>query len=102
MGAALTYARRYALFTLVGIAGEDDLDAPDSRTSPRHCERQWRCCADVPLQLRTNGNAAPRPECRMAFAQSPCHVKQRRCSPPHNQRPRGSSLMEELAGSDLS
>ena len=29
MGAALTYARRYALFTLVGIAGEDDLDCPD-------------------------------------------------------------------------
>ena len=28
-GEALTYARRYALFTLVGIAGEDDLDAPD-------------------------------------------------------------------------
>jgi len=36
MGAALTYARRYALFTLVGIAGEDDLDAPDliTATSP--------------------------------------------------------------------
>jgi hypothetical protein len=32
MGAALTYARRYALFTLVGIAGEDDLDAPDLGT----------------------------------------------------------------------
>ena len=29
MGTALTYARRYALFTLAGIAGEDDLDAPD-------------------------------------------------------------------------
>src|SRR5215471_3942541 len=29
MGAALTYARRYALFALVGITGEDDLDAPD-------------------------------------------------------------------------
>jgi ERF superfamily len=29
MGASLTYARRYALFTMVGIAGEDDLDAPD-------------------------------------------------------------------------
>jgi hypothetical protein len=29
MGAALTYARRYALFTMVGIAGDDDLDAPD-------------------------------------------------------------------------
>src|SRR5688500_3859 len=29
MGAALTYARRYSLFALVGIAGEDDLDALD-------------------------------------------------------------------------
>ena len=43
MGAALTYARRYALFTLVGIAGEDDIDAPISnplkpnhRSVPRH------------------------------------------------------------------
>jgi hypothetical protein len=34
MGAALTYARRYALFTLVGIAGEDDLDAPDLGVDP--------------------------------------------------------------------
>jgi hypothetical protein len=29
MGAALTYARRYCLFTVVGLAGEDDLDGPD-------------------------------------------------------------------------
>src|SRR5262249_44838878 len=29
MGAALTYARRYRRVRLVGIAGEDDLDAPD-------------------------------------------------------------------------
>ena len=34
MGAALTYARRYALFTLVGIAGEDDVDAPDLNAPP--------------------------------------------------------------------
>jgi hypothetical protein len=34
MGAALTYARRYALFTMVGIAGEDDLDAPDLNSEP--------------------------------------------------------------------
>jgi hypothetical protein len=34
VGAALTYARRYALFTLVGIAGEDDLDAPDLGAAP--------------------------------------------------------------------
>jgi len=35
MGAALTYARRYALFTLVGIAGEDDLDTPDLTGRPQ-------------------------------------------------------------------
>ncbi|MDH2349934.1 ERF family protein [Bradyrhizobium sp. SSUT112] len=34
MGAALTYARRYALFALVGITGEDDLDAPDAVAGP--------------------------------------------------------------------
>lgn len=34
MGAALTYARRYALIALVGIAGEDDLDAPDALAGP--------------------------------------------------------------------
>src|SRR5437762_4568582 len=38
MGAALTYARRYALFTLVGIAGEDDIDAPISVPTP-HLQR---------------------------------------------------------------
>jgi ERF superfamily/Putative HNHc nuclease len=41
MGAALTYARRYALFTLVGIAGEDDLDAPDLPT-PTAKPADWR------------------------------------------------------------
>ena len=35
MGAALTYARRYALFTMVGIAGEDDLDSPDMANVPK-------------------------------------------------------------------
>jgi ERF superfamily len=34
MGAALSYARRYALFALVGITGEDDLDAPDTLIEP--------------------------------------------------------------------
>jgi hypothetical protein len=44
MGAALTYARRYALFTLVGIAGEDDLDAPDLCDSllPSAVDRSFR------------------------------------------------------------
>ena len=40
LGAALTYARRYALFTLVGIAGEDDLDAPDLPTAGLSSEAQ--------------------------------------------------------------
>ena len=42
MGTALTYARRYALFTLVGIAGEDDVDAPDLKapaTDPSDADR---------------------------------------------------------------
>jgi len=50
MGAALTYARRYGLFTLVGIAGEDDMDAPDliAPTTPsRH--------ADVPAGGKAKG-----------------------------------------------
>jgi hypothetical protein len=38
MGTALTYARRYALFALVGIAGEDDLDAPNSILVPPSAE----------------------------------------------------------------
>lgn len=40
MGAALTYARRYALFALVGIAGEDDLDAPDALAGPLDAKPQ--------------------------------------------------------------
>ena len=40
LGAALTYARRYALFTLVGIAGEDDLDAPDLPAAVLSAEAQ--------------------------------------------------------------
>jgi hypothetical protein len=49
MGAALTYARRYALFALVGIVGEDDLDAPDLNvTGPAEAEK--------PLNRRTGSN----------------------------------------------
>jgi ERF superfamily len=60
MGAALTYARRYALFTLVGIAGEDDLDAPDlcdGSLSPSVVDRSFKP-TDGPSQMppRTQGN----------------------------------------------
>src|SRR5207253_1863859 len=52
MGAALTYARRYALFTLVGIAGEDDLDAPDLN---EHGERKPSPGADATQTERLSG-----------------------------------------------
>jgi hypothetical protein len=39
MGTALTYARRYALFALVGIAGEDDLAAPDVLIEPSQAKQ---------------------------------------------------------------
>jgi hypothetical protein len=52
VGAALTYARRYALFALVGIAGEDDLDAPDLGADPNPA-------AEAPRGSQWNGQAAP-------------------------------------------
>src|SRR3984885_1393086 len=67
MGAALTYARRYALFTLVGIAGEDDLDAPDlnaptvssSGLSESHSgkgsSRNGNVLADAEVAVRRSG-----------------------------------------------
>jgi ERF superfamily len=55
MGAALTYARRYALFTLAGIAGEDDLDAPDLSLSVAEARQPT-----LPNAARTNGSSRRR------------------------------------------
>jgi hypothetical protein len=64
MGAALTYARRYALFTLVGIAGEDDLDAPDlcdGPLSPSGAERSFKPNdGQARMPPRTPGNGYAR------------------------------------------
>jgi hypothetical protein len=66
MGAALTYARRYALFTLVGIAGEDDLDAPDLcveplSPSPSAVDRSLKPSDDqARMPARTPGNGRGR------------------------------------------
>jgi ERF superfamily len=64
---ALTYARRYALFTLVGIAGEDDLEpdlcesAPSARTSTSAANRVFNPLADQPrVPSRAPGNGRGR------------------------------------------
>ena len=66
MGAALTYARRYALFTMVGIAGEDDLDAPDiANDEPKGDKTVQPDLAPGPVPGRSSqsrtGNAATPP-----------------------------------------
>src|SRR3984893_11978580 len=73
MGAALTYARRYALFTLVGIAGEDDLDAPDlcapipatgaggSKSATHHGIHPPESTGDLQIPPRPYGNGRARP-----------------------------------------
>ena len=56
MGAALTYARRYALFTLVGIAGEDDLDAPDlTRLTGQRSQRPLATAGSAAVRLCRRG-----------------------------------------------
>jgi len=66
MGAALTYARRYALFTLVGIAGEDDLDASDLCDGPASSslsavDRSFKPTDDRPrMPARTPGDGHAR------------------------------------------
>ncbi len=57
MGAALTYARRYALFTLVGIAGEDDIDAPDLKALPPGGSKVEKPAPNNPGRL--NGRQGP-------------------------------------------
>jgi ERF superfamily len=78
MGAALTYARRYALFTLVGIAGEDDLDAPDLCAAPpttgvgataaagKSGAHPAATNADLRLPSRSHGNGRTRAAARAA------------------------------------
>jgi hypothetical protein len=85
LGAALTYARRYALFTLVGIAGEDDLDAPDlsSAGSPS--------AALGPLSDDAGGTQ------NLAFSQAaapPLQVSARRGRP---ERPKPTTLSPEAS-----
>src|SRR5215475_9992155 len=65
MGAALTYARRYALFTLVGIAGEDDPDAPDLCAAPPTTAAMTGTRSnDLRFPPRSDGNGGTRAAAR--------------------------------------
>jgi hypothetical protein len=66
MGAALTYARRYALFTLAGIAGEDDLDAPDLN-APEPPDRRTRKSLLNGKTTAGHGKNAGTPEAKQPF-----------------------------------
>jgi hypothetical protein len=63
MGAALTYARRYGLFTLVGLAGEDDLDAPElAATHPEEIPAEPAAAAPVRASASLGSEPAKEPE----------------------------------------
>jgi hypothetical protein len=73
MGAALTYARRYALFALVGIAGEDDLDAPEMPTdlpSPRRLNAIFEPRLKVHPRQRYTSRCCFRPMPRLSCGTS--------------------------------
>ena len=61
LGAALTYARRYALFTLVGIAGEDDMDAPDLAAPSSQAPLAERVSGNGTNGLNGNSDRSTRP-----------------------------------------
>jgi hypothetical protein len=98
MGAALTYARRYALFTLVGIAGEDDLDAPDLGAAPKPESDQrggsgkgvnghaFPSTASAAVGSRRGRGAAPAPAKPVLSPEASAALRDR--------------LLEELAGVD--
>src|SRR5262245_48666589 len=73
MGAALTYARRYALFTLVGIAGEDDIDAPDlsaEGTPPTELHGPVsQSNGQIPAAQRSPARDGKRPEVRSVLGE---------------------------------
>src|SRR5207302_77604 len=101
MGSALTYARRYALFTLVGIAGEDDLDAPDLNRAPTSDQPSRAHGHNPPgaqssarvnkapprASLRTEQSAGMRHKLHRKFvSRQPCLVCGRAPSEPHHLR----------------
>jgi hypothetical protein len=93
MGAALTYARRYALFTLVGIAGEDDLDAPDLIAPAPQTSVPSRDQARNGSPRPGNGHARP----ASRFGKVP-HKERLPVLDPHRSAAERDRLLTELEG----
>ena len=96
MGAALTYARRYGLFTLVGIAGEDDLDAPDLNVvNPGPVTAQMPVLANVAAGTRKphsgNGRAAG-----AGFQRTPTAATHRAILPPDESARLRQGMLAEI------
>jgi len=93
MGAALTYARRYALFTLVGIAGEDDLDAPDLITPSQKQDHTTRYTGSQ------NGKGSGQPSNGFDGRRSntPIHTRPRPALTPEQSAAQRDLLLAELA-----
>jgi ERF superfamily len=89
LGAALTYARRYALFTLVGIAGEDDLDAPDLLPAAGPSDSQ-----DNPLSSAQEADGLQGPSPPRAAARPLRQTLERRT---RFERPRPSTLSPDAS-----
>jgi ERF superfamily len=73
MGAALTYARRYALFTMVGIAGEDDLDAPPDVTDDAKAVDGAPAASPSPVRpnpFRTRNGSTPQIPAKLTAEES--------------------------------
>jgi hypothetical protein len=94
MGAALTYARRYSLFTLVGIAGEDDLDAPDLNAGSVGSARTVNppSSGDPPAPTRHSGNGrAP-----VRGSRSPAPHAPRPVLPPHDSARLRTAMLADI------
>ena len=95
LGAALTYARRYALFTLVGIAGEDDLDAPD--LSPAVGASEPKMAHRGPNKARAGYYISPRDRKRQpASAGAERRVRAERAKPPSLPPEASENLRQQL------
>ena len=94
MGAALTYARRYALFTLVGIAGEDDLDAPDLGGQPAETTDKAGNGLDA---KRQKGNGADQPLGTFAASRKPWSPPKQALEPEKSEALR-DRLLGEVSG----